>query len=157
VDLLGDALRCIGCYATIATLIPVLTTYPLLGATVGDILGGAFVFALAGFVTALPTLDSGSQYAGIGASRATMVGILGEPTLIFVFGLPVGAAGDPLTYESEPRPFFDLPAYRRLASGLFHLSDAVRATQSGLISAYLSYILAVTIAALVFYSALRRW
>jgi formate hydrogenlyase subunit 4 len=87
-----------GCYATIATLIPVLTTYPLPGATFGDILGGAFVFALAGFVTALAALDSGSQYAGIGASRATMVGILVEPTLIFVFFSVAFITGTDLPY-----------------------------------------------------------
>ncbi len=87
-----------GCYATIATLIPVLTTYPLPGATFGDILGGAFVFALAGFLTALAALDSGSQYAGIGASRATMVGILVEPTLILVFFSVAFITGTDLPY-----------------------------------------------------------
>lgn len=87
-----------GCYATVATLIPVLTTYPLPGATYGDILGGAFVLALAGFVTALAALDSGSQYAGIGASRAVMVGILVEPTLIFVFFSVAFLTGTDLPY-----------------------------------------------------------
>lgn len=87
-----------GCYATIATLIPVLTTYPLPGATFGDILGGAFLFALAGFATALAGLDSGSQYADIGSSRATMVGILVEPTLIFVFFSVAFITGTDLPY-----------------------------------------------------------
>jgi formate hydrogenlyase subunit 4 len=87
-----------GCYATIATLIPVLTTYPLPGATYGDILGGAFVFALASFVTALAALDAGSQYTSIGSSRATMVGILVEPTLIFVFFSVAFITGTDLPY-----------------------------------------------------------
>ncbi|HTW85584.1 MAG TPA: NADH-quinone oxidoreductase subunit H [Candidatus Sulfotelmatobacter sp.] len=87
-----------GCYATVATLIPVLTTYPLPGATYGDILGGAFVLALAGFVTALAALDGGSQYTSIGASRATMVGILVEPTLIFVFFSVAFITGTDLPY-----------------------------------------------------------
>ena len=86
------------CYATIATLIPVLTIYPLPGATFGDILGGAFLFALAGFVTALAGIDSGSQYAQIGSSRATMVGILVEPTLIFVFFSVAFITGTDLPY-----------------------------------------------------------
>ena len=86
------------CYATIATLIPVLTTYPLPGATFGDILGGAFLFALAGFATALAGIDSGSQYAQIGSSRATMVGILVEPTLIFVFFSVAFITGTDLPY-----------------------------------------------------------
>jgi formate hydrogenlyase subunit 4 len=87
-----------GCYATVATLIPVLTTYPLPGATYGDILGGAFVLALAGFVIALAALDSGSQYTGVGASRAVMVGILVEPTLIFVFFSVAFLTGTDLPY-----------------------------------------------------------
>lgn len=87
-----------GCYATVATIIPVLTTYPLPGATFGDILGGAFVLTLAGFVTALAALDAGSQYANIGASRAVMVGILIEPTLIFVFFSVAFITGTDLPY-----------------------------------------------------------
>jgi formate hydrogenlyase subunit 4 len=87
-----------GCYATIATLIPVLTTFPLPGATYGDILAGAFVFAFAGFATALAALDSGSQYSSLGASRATMVGILVEPTLIFVFFSVAFITGTDLPY-----------------------------------------------------------
>jgi formate hydrogenlyase subunit 4 len=87
-----------GCYATIATLIPVLTTYPLPGATYGDILAGAFMFALASFATALAALDGGSQYTSIGASRATMVGILVEPTLIFVFFSVAFITGTDLPY-----------------------------------------------------------
>lgn len=87
-----------GSYATVATLIPVLTTYPLPGATYGDILGGAFVLALAGFATALAALDSGSQYANIGSSRAVMVGILVEPTLIFVFFSVAFITGTDLPY-----------------------------------------------------------
>jgi formate hydrogenlyase subunit 4 len=87
-----------GCYATIATLIPVLTTYPLPGATYGDILAGAFLFAVGSFVTALAALDSGSQYPNVGASRATMVGIFVEPTLIFVFFSVAFITGTDLPY-----------------------------------------------------------
>jgi formate hydrogenlyase subunit 4 len=86
------------CYATVATLIPVLTTFPLPGATYGDILGGAFVLALAGFLTALAAIDSGSQYTDIGSSRAVMVGILVEPTLIFVFFSVAFITGTDLPY-----------------------------------------------------------
>jgi formate hydrogenlyase subunit 4 len=72
-------------YVTIAMLIPVLTNFPLPLGYMGDILGGAFLFALAGFFVALAGLDSGSPYAGLGASRTMMVTVLVEPTLIFVF------------------------------------------------------------------------
>jgi formate hydrogenlyase subunit 4 len=76
----------------------VLTTFPLPGATYGDILGGAFVLALAGFATALAGLDSGSQYTNIGVSRATMVGVFVEPTLIFVFFSVAYITGTDLPY-----------------------------------------------------------
>lgn len=73
------------CYLTIATLIPVLTNFPLPLGWMGDILGGAFLFGLAGFALALAGIDSASPYAGIGSSRAITVSALTEPTLIFVF------------------------------------------------------------------------
>jgi formate hydrogenlyase subunit 4 len=73
------------CYMAVATLIPVLTTYGLPLAWMGDILGGAFLLGLGSFVLALAGLESGSPYAGIGSSRAVTVSALTEPTLIFVF------------------------------------------------------------------------
>jgi formate hydrogenlyase subunit 4 len=73
------------CYLTVATLIPVLTTFPLPLGWMGDILGGGFLLGLAGFMLALAGLDSGSPYAGIGSSRAITVSALTEPTLMFVF------------------------------------------------------------------------
>ena len=72
-------------YMTIAMLIPVLTSFLLPLGYMGDILGGAFLFSLAAFFIALAGLDSGSPYSGLGASRAMMVAVLVEPTLIFVF------------------------------------------------------------------------
>lgn len=72
-------------YVAIAMLIPILTSFLLPLGYMGDILGGAFLFALAGFFVALAGLDSGSPYAGLGASRTMIVTVLVEPTLIFVF------------------------------------------------------------------------
>jgi formate hydrogenlyase subunit 4 len=72
-------------YLGIALLIPVLTNFPLPLGYMGDILGGAFLFALAGFAVGLAALDTGSPYAGLGSSRTTSFGTLVEPTLIFVF------------------------------------------------------------------------
>ncbi len=74
-----------GAYCSIALLLPVLTSFPLPLATAGDILGGALLFGLAGFVTALAGVDSGSVYASLGSSRTQSVATLVEPTLIFVF------------------------------------------------------------------------
>jgi formate hydrogenlyase subunit 4 len=73
------------CYCTVALLIPILSHFPLPLGFMGDILGGAFILALAGFVTALAALEGGSPYTGLGGSRAIAIGSLVEPTLIAVF------------------------------------------------------------------------
>src|SRR5579875_2325852 len=70
---------------TVPILIPVLTDYPLPLSDMGDILGGGLILTLGSFMIVLAGLDSGSVYGGIGASRAVMVAILAEPTLILVF------------------------------------------------------------------------
>lgn len=69
---------------TITLLIPVLTDFPLPLGFMGDMLGGAFLFALASFMVSLAGMDTGSPYGGLGSSRTTFVAILAEPTLILV-------------------------------------------------------------------------
>lgn len=73
-----------GCYLIVPLLIPVLTTYGLPLGYMGDILGGAFILALAGFSVALAGTESGAPYAQLGASRAMTFGALIEPTILFV-------------------------------------------------------------------------
>ena len=73
------------CMLTVPILIPVLTNYPLPLSDMGDILGGGLILTLGSFMITLAGLDSGSAYGGIGSSRAVMVTILAEPTLILVF------------------------------------------------------------------------
>jgi len=70
---------------TVPILIPVLTNYPLPWSDMGDILGGGLILTLGSFMITLVGLDTGSAYGGIGSSRAIMVSILAEPTLILVF------------------------------------------------------------------------
>jgi formate hydrogenlyase subunit 4 len=72
------------CYLTVPMLIPVLTTFPLPLGYTGDILGGAFILALAGFAVALAGTESGAPYAQLGGSRAMTFGALIEPTILFV-------------------------------------------------------------------------
>ncbi len=72
------------CYLTVPLLIPVLTTFPLPLFFSGDILGGGFILALAGFSVALSGAESGAPYAQLGASRAMTFGALIEPTILFV-------------------------------------------------------------------------
>ncbi len=73
------------CMLTVPILIPVLTNFPLPLSDMGDILGGGLILTLGSFLLSLAGLDSGSAYGGIGSSRAAMLGILAEPTLILVF------------------------------------------------------------------------
>ena len=73
------------CMLTVPILIPVLTNYPLPLSDMGDILGGGLILTLGSFMIILAGLDTASAYGGIGSSRAVMVSILAEPTLILVF------------------------------------------------------------------------
>ena len=73
------------CMMTVPILIPVLTNFPLPLSDMGDILGGGLILTLGSFMITLAGLDSGSAYGGIGSSRAVMLAILAEPTLILVF------------------------------------------------------------------------
>lgn len=73
-----------GCYLIVPMLIPVLTTYGLPLGYMGDILGGGFILALAGFSVALAGTESGAPYAQLGSSRAMTFGALIEPTILFV-------------------------------------------------------------------------
>jgi formate hydrogenlyase subunit 4 len=73
------------CMLTVPILIPVLTDFPLPLSDMGDILGGGLILTLGSFLIILAGLDTSSAYGGIGSSRAVMVAILAEPTLILVF------------------------------------------------------------------------
>jgi formate hydrogenlyase subunit 4 len=78
------------CYLTVSVIVPVVTSTPLPLAFLADLIGGAFVLALAGFMTSLAGLDTASPYGGLGASRASWIGSMAEPALILVF-FTVGA------------------------------------------------------------------
>ena len=68
----------------VATLIPVLTAYPLPYAFMGDMLAGGFILSLGGFFTSLAALDTGSTFGGMGSSRSRTVSFLAEPAVILV-------------------------------------------------------------------------
>lgn len=83
------------CYLTVSVIVPIITNAPLPLAFLGDLLGGALVLSLAGFAISLAGIDAGSHLGSLGASRATWVGSLAEPTLILVFfGVGVLSASD---------------------------------------------------------------
>ncbi len=74
-----------GAYLTIALVVPVITPYPIPFASTVDFLGGGLLFGLAGILTLLVAIDSGSNYAVLGASRTVSFAAFAEPTLIIVF------------------------------------------------------------------------
>lgn len=69
----------------VATLIPVLSAYPLPLAQLADMVGSGFVLSLGGFFISLGALDAASTYGGMGSSRARVISLLTEPVLILVF------------------------------------------------------------------------
>jgi formate hydrogenlyase subunit 4 len=74
-----------GAYLTISVVVPVITPYPIPFASTVDFLGGGLLFGLAGVLTLLVAIDSGSNYAVLGASRTVSFAAFAEPTLIIVF------------------------------------------------------------------------
>ena len=74
-----------GAYLLISEVVPVITPYPIPFASTVDFLGGGLLFGLAGTVTLLAAIDSGSNYAALGASRTVSFAAFAEPTLIIVF------------------------------------------------------------------------
>jgi formate hydrogenlyase subunit 4 len=78
------------CYLTVSTIVPIITDEPLPLAFLADLIGGAFVLALASFAISLAALDTASPLGGLGSSRTSWIGSLAEPALILVF-FTVGA------------------------------------------------------------------
>jgi len=73
------------CYLTVSVIVPIITDEPLPLAFLADLIGGAFVLALASFAISLAAYDTASPIGGLGASRTTWVGSFAEPALILVF------------------------------------------------------------------------
>lgn len=77
---------------TIAAGLPVLArTAPI--PAVGDLINIVYLFALARFFFALAGLDSGSSFAGVGASRELTLGVLVEPLMLLSLLVAALAAG----------------------------------------------------------------
>ena len=87
----------------VALLIPVLTSYPLFFAFMGDMLGGGFVLALGGFFATLAAVDTGNPYGPMGASRTRLVGFLAEPVFMIVFFTVSFVAGSTIPYIVQQR------------------------------------------------------
>lgn len=88
----------IACYLSVPLLIPVLTTYALPLATMGDILGGGFLLSFGGFLVAVAAAETGDPYAQLGASRAKTFGAITEPVLLMVFFTVAAVTATDLPY-----------------------------------------------------------
>jgi formate hydrogenlyase subunit 4 len=101
------------CYLTVPLLIPVLTDFPLPLGYMGDILGGGFILALAGFSIAVAAAETGGPYAQLGSSRAMTFGALIEPSILFVtFTVALFTASD--------LPYFEAAVVRSSLSEAVH-------------------------------------
>ena len=87
----------------VALLIPVLTSYPLFFAFMGDMIGGGFVLALGGFFAAIAAIDTANPFGPIGSSRTRMVGFLAEPVFMIVFFTVSFVAGSTIPYIVQQR------------------------------------------------------
>lgn len=76
----------------IAAGLPILTRATPIAA-VGDLITTVYLFALARFFFALSGLDSGSSFAGIGASRELTLGVLVEPAMLLALFVAALLAG----------------------------------------------------------------
>jgi formate hydrogenlyase subunit 4 len=86
---------------TAGLLIPIYITSLPLGFA-GDLIAVVYLFALARFFTALASLDAGSSFGGMGASREMFIAAMVEPALmlsIFAVALNVGSTN--LSYISQ--------------------------------------------------------
>jgi len=87
----------------VTLLIPVLTSYPLFFAFMGDMLGEGFVLSLGGFFATLAAVDTGNPYGPMGASRTRMVSFLAEPVFMIVFFTVSFVAGSTIPYIVQQR------------------------------------------------------
>ena len=76
----------------IAVGTPMVTQFAPI-AVAGDLITTLYLFALARFFLALSGIDSGSSFAGIGASRELTVGVLVEPTMLLALFVAALLAG----------------------------------------------------------------
>lgn len=107
----------------VATLIPVLTAYPLPYAFMGDMLAGGFILGLGGFFTSLAALDTGSAFGGMGSSRARVVSFLAEPVVIVVLFTVALVAQVTIPFDVNQKlassAYLFNPAHWLLAAALF--------------------------------------
>jgi formate hydrogenlyase subunit 4 len=87
----------------VTLLIPVLTSFPLFFAFMGDMVGAGFILALGGFFATIAAVDTVNPYGPMGASRTRMVGFLAEPVFMIVFFTVSFVANSTIPYIVQQR------------------------------------------------------
>jgi hydrogenase-4 component B len=102
--------------------------------------------------------EAWTQYTGTGFSNATRVVLDAAVRVRRNIAVEQDAGRfAPISYESEARALFGVRFWNAVGAVFLRAADVVRATQSGVIAAYLSYILVFVIALLVAFPSIRRW
>lgn len=109
----------------VAMLIPVLTTYPLPFAWMGDMLAGGMILAAGGVTLLFVALDSGSVYPVLGVSRMRLISIFTEPLAMLLVFIAASAAGATIPFVVNQTlgsaHWFFTPAHILVVSGWFLL------------------------------------
>ena len=72
-------------YAFLAMILPIITAFPLAYAPAADFIGGGLFFGAAAAIKKFSAIDSRSNYAHLGTSRAASIGALAEPITVLIF------------------------------------------------------------------------
>ncbi|KHO62862.1 hydrogenase 3 membrane subunit [Thermoanaerobacter sp. YS13] len=149
---------CLTPYVMMATILLIAMMTPILTLQsplrmVGDLIAIVYLFALGRFFFAAAGLDSGSGFAGIGASREMTLAALVEPTIIlvlFVMGLLAGStdvgvitqkvATGEISYYSPTvwlaMAAFSIAAFIETGKLPFDLAEAEQEIQEGPLTEY---------------------
>jgi formate hydrogenlyase subunit 4 len=72
-------------YLLLTLVLPIITAFPLTFGPVVDFVGGGLIFGAAATIKKIAAIDSRSNYAHLGTSRASTIGALSEPIILIIF------------------------------------------------------------------------
>jgi formate hydrogenlyase subunit 4 len=72
-------------YLFLSIILPIITAFPLAFAPSADFIGGGLFFGAAAAIKKFSAIDSRSNYAHLGTSRAASIGALSEPITMLIF------------------------------------------------------------------------
>lgn len=109
----------------VTMLIPVLTTFPLPFAWMGDMLAGGMILSAGGFALLLAAMDSASAYPALGVSRIRLIGTFTEPLALLLIFVAAAAAGATIPFvvnqSLQSATWFLTPTHALVVVGWFLL------------------------------------